>query len=96
MPNFALHEVLRNLRIHRRFIMVCLDEGVRGLGEGAWVPNLCPPVPAPSIHRSAWKGNSLKLISVGSPLRPQRPLPGLLMDTPPYVPDEFLGVAKRK
>jgi hypothetical protein len=58
MLNFALHEVLRNLSIHGRFIVVCLDEGVRGLGEGAWVPNLCPPVPAPSIHRCAWKLNS--------------------------------------
>jgi len=58
MSNFALHEVLRNLNVHRRFILVCLDEGVWGLGEGSWVPNLCPPVPASSIHRSAWKGNS--------------------------------------
>jgi hypothetical protein len=58
MLNFALHEVLRNLSIQGKIFVVCLDEGVRGLGEGAWVPNLCPPVPAPSIHQSAWKGNS--------------------------------------
>ena len=48
------------------------------------------------IHPSAWKGDSPKLISVGSPLRPQRPLPGLLMDTPPYFPDEFFGLLRRK
>jgi hypothetical protein len=48
------------------------------------------------IHRSAWKVTSQKLISVGSPPRPQRPLPGLLMDTPPYVPDEFFGLLRRK
>jgi hypothetical protein len=48
------------------------------------------------IHRSAWKGYSRKLISVGSPLRSQRPLPGLLMDTTPYFPDEFFGLARRK
>src|SRR5215211_6629806 len=48
------------------------------------------------IHPSAWKGDSPKLISVGSPLRPQRPLLGLLMDTPPYFPDEFFGLLRRK
>ena len=52
--------------------------------------------PAGDIHPSAWKVHSPKLFPVGSPLRPQRPLPGLLMDTPPYFPDEFLGVARRK
>jgi hypothetical protein len=36
------------------------------------------------------------LISVGSLLRPQRPLLGLLMDTPPYFPDEFFGLLRRK
>jgi hypothetical protein len=36
--------------------------------------------------------HSPKLFPVGSPLQPQRPLPGLLMDTLPFVPDEFLGV----
>jgi hypothetical protein len=36
------------------------------------------------------------LISVGSPLRPQRPLPGPLMDTLPYFPDEFFGLLRRK
>src|SRR5688572_30504303 len=45
---------------------------------------------------SAWKVHSPKLIPVGSPLRPQRLLTGLLMGTPPYVPDESLGVARRK
>jgi hypothetical protein len=36
------------------------------------------------------------LILVGSPLRHQRPLLGLLMDTPPFFPDEFFGVVRRK
>ena len=45
---------------------------------------------------SAWKVNSPKLISLGSPLQPQRPLTGLLMDTSPYVPDEFFGLLRRK
>jgi hypothetical protein len=36
------------------------------------------------------------LISVGSPLRPQRPLLGLLMDTLPYFPHEFFSVLRRK
>jgi len=36
------------------------------------------------------------LIPVGNPLRHQRLLPGLLMDTPPYFPDECPGVARRK
>jgi hypothetical protein len=45
---------------------------------------------------SAWKVNSPKLISLGSPLQPQRYLPGLLMDTSPYVPDEFFGLLRRK
>jgi hypothetical protein len=49
-----------------------------------------------AIHPSAWKVHSPKLITVGSPLRPQRPLPGLLMDTPPYFPDEFFGIVRRK
>jgi hypothetical protein len=31
-----------------------------------------------------------------SPLRPQRPLPGLLVDTSPYVPDELFGLVRRK
>ena len=50
----------------------------------------------PSMHPSAWKVHSPKLIPVGSPLRHQRPLPGLLMDTPPYFPDEFFGLVRRK
>jgi hypothetical protein len=58
MLNFALHEVLRNLSIQGRFFVVCFNAGVRGLGEGGWVPNLCPPVPVPSIHPSAWNRNS--------------------------------------
>ena len=33
---------------------------------------------------------------MGSPLRPQRLLPSLLMGTPPYVPDEFFGLVRRK
>src|SRR5215217_5006247 len=49
-----------------------------------------------SIQPSAWKGNSPKLISVGSLLRPQHPLLGLLMDTPPYFPHECLGVVRPK
>jgi hypothetical protein len=49
-----------------------------------------------AIHGSAWKWNSPKLISVGSSLRPQRPLPGLLMDTSPYVPDELFGGVRHK
>jgi hypothetical protein len=53
MQDFALHEVLGNLSVQGRFFVVCFNEGVRGLGEGAWVPNLCPPVPVPSIHQSA-------------------------------------------
>ena len=36
------------------------------------------------------------MIPVGNPLRHQRLLPGLLMDTPPYVPDEFFGLVRRK
>src|SRR5918995_5345290 len=48
--------------------------------------------PQPSV----WKVNSPKLISLDSPLRPQRPLPGLLMDTSPYVPDESFGLLRRK
>jgi hypothetical protein len=48
------------------------------------------------IHPSAWKVNAPKLISVDSPLQPQRPLPGLLMDTPPFFPDEFFGLLRRK
>src|SRR5215217_4715186 len=48
------------------------------------------------LHPSAWKVHSPKLISVGSSLQPQRQLPGLLMATPPYVPNESLGVAWRK
>jgi len=44
------------------------------------------------------KVHSPKLIPVGSPLRHQRPLHGLLMDTPPYFPDadEFFGVLRPK
>jgi hypothetical protein len=33
---------------------------------------------------------------VGSPLRPQQPLSGLLMGTPPYFPDEFFSIVRRK
>jgi hypothetical protein len=40
--------------------------------------------------------HSPKLISLGSPLRPQRPLPGLLVDTSPYFPDEFFGIVRHK
>jgi hypothetical protein len=47
MLNFALDEVLRDLSTQGRFFVVCFNAGVRGLGEGAWVPNLCPPVPVP-------------------------------------------------
>ena len=36
------------------------------------------------------------MISVGSPLQPQRPLPGLLMDTPLSFPDEFFCLLRRK
>jgi hypothetical protein len=60
MLNFALDEVLRDLSTQGRFFVVCFNAGVRGLGEGAWVPNLCPPVPVPSIHPSAWNRNSRK------------------------------------
>jgi hypothetical protein len=63
MLNFALDEVLRDLSTQGRFFIVCFNAGVRGLGEGAWVPNLCPPVPVPSIHPSAWNRNSRKFIS---------------------------------
>src|ERR687889_1501166 len=48
------------------------------------------------IHGSAWKWNSPKLISLGSPLRPQRLLPSLLVDTSPYFPDEFFGGVRHK
>jgi hypothetical protein len=49
------------------------------------------------IHASVQKGLSQKLIPVGSPLRSQRPLPGLLMDTLSYFPDdEFFGVLRPK
>jgi hypothetical protein len=48
------------------------------------------------MHPTAWKGNSPKLIPVGGPLRPQRLLPGLLVNMPPYFPDEFFSVLRRK
>src|SRR5215213_1168162 len=34
-PHIVEDEFLRFLRIHRRFIVVCFDRGVRGLGQGA-------------------------------------------------------------
>ena len=71
----------------------CCAQWGHDLSMGRTLEKLGPSL---YIHPSAWKVNSAKLISLGSPLRPQRLLPGLLMDTPPYVPDEFLGVAKRK